>query len=97
MIKLKKNNNNKNEKKFIPNKLLKRYNIKIDVSSDDYRILNEKYNISFKERKSLAALLKTSQISYSDLMSVSKVLDVNSKFNFKPFNFPTSCSSIITS
>ncbi len=48
------------------------YNIKIDVSSDDYRILNEKYNINFKERKSLADLLKTSQISYSDLMSVSK-------------------------
>ena len=34
--------------------------------------MNEKYNINFKERKSLADLLKTSQISYSDLMSVSK-------------------------
>ena len=45
--------------------------IKVDVESSDHNMLIEKYNLHLSENKSLASLLKTSKIEYSDLMSFS--------------------------
>jgi len=45
--------------------------IKVDIESPDHNMLIEKYNLHLSEKKSLASLLKTSKIEYSDLMSFS--------------------------
>jgi tRNA uridine 5-carboxymethylaminomethyl modification enzyme len=45
-------------------------NIKIAVKSESHAILNKKFNLTLKENKSLASLLKTSKIKYSDLMQL---------------------------
>jgi tRNA uridine 5-carboxymethylaminomethyl modification enzyme len=45
-------------------------NIKIDVQSESHTLLKKKFNLTLKENKSLASLLKTSKIQYSDLMQL---------------------------
>ena len=45
-------------------------NIKVKVKSEAHALLEEKFNLSLKENKSLASLLKTSKIQYSDLMQL---------------------------
>ena len=44
--------------------------IKIEINSDSCKILEQKFDLSLKENKSLASLLKTSKINYSDLMDL---------------------------
>ena len=44
--------------------------IKIVVSSESHILLENKFNLTLKENRSLASLLKTSKIQYSDLMKL---------------------------
>ncbi len=44
--------------------------IKIDLDSNTHRLIKERFNLSLREKRSLASLLKTSKISYSDLMKL---------------------------
>ena len=45
-------------------------NIKIAVKSESHALLENKFNLTLKENRSLASLLKTSKIQYSDLMQL---------------------------
>ena len=45
-------------------------NIKVKVKSDTHALLEKKFDLTLKENKSLASLLKTSKIQYSDLMQL---------------------------
>ena len=45
-------------------------NIKIEVDSDTHKLIEQRFNLSLREKKSLASLLKTSKINYSDLMNL---------------------------
>jgi tRNA uridine 5-carboxymethylaminomethyl modification enzyme len=45
-------------------------NIKIAVKSESHTLLENKFNLTLKENRSLASLLKTSKIQYSDLMQL---------------------------
>jgi tRNA uridine 5-carboxymethylaminomethyl modification enzyme len=45
-------------------------NIKVRVKSETHSLLEKKFNLTLKENKSLASLLKTSKIQYSDLMQL---------------------------
>ncbi len=44
--------------------------IKVKVKSDTHTLLEKKFDLTLKENKSLASLLKTSKIQYSDLMQL---------------------------
>tara|TARA_Y100000768_G_scaffold86309_1_gene61817 strand:+ start:2293 stop:4170 length:1878 start_codon:yes stop_codon:yes gene_type:complete len=44
--------------------------IKVGLNSDTHAILEERFSLTLKEKKSLASLLKTSKIKYSDLMDL---------------------------
>mgnify|MGYP001435050796 CR=1 FL=1 len=44
--------------------------IKVDIDSETYKLIKERFNLSLREKKSLASLLKTSKINYSDLMEL---------------------------
>tara|TARA_B100001113_G_scaffold195613_1_gene160435 strand:- start:3549 stop:5426 length:1878 start_codon:yes stop_codon:yes gene_type:complete len=44
--------------------------IKIEIDSDTHRIVEQRFNLSLREKKSLASLLKTSKIGYSDIMNL---------------------------
>ena len=45
-------------------------NIKIAVKSESHTLIENKFNLTLKENRSLASLLKTSKIQYSDLMQL---------------------------
>ncbi len=44
--------------------------IDVDIDSDSHKIIEKKFNLTLKEKRSLASLLKTSKIGYSDLMKL---------------------------
>ncbi len=44
--------------------------IKVEIDSDTSKLLEKKFDLSLKEKRSLASLLKTSKIKYSDLMEL---------------------------
>ncbi len=45
-------------------------NIKIEIDSDTHKLIEQRFNLSLREKRSLASLLKTSKINYSDLMNL---------------------------
>lgn len=45
-------------------------NIKVKVESETHTMLEKRFNLHLKENKTLASLLKTSKIQYSDLMEL---------------------------
>ena len=45
--------------------------LKIEVESEDHKLLKKKYDLNLTENKSYASLLKTSKVQYSDLMKLS--------------------------
>ena len=44
--------------------------IKVELDSKSHKLIEQRFNLSLKEKKSLASLLKTSKIKYSDLMDL---------------------------
>ena len=44
--------------------------IKIEIDSETHKLIEQRFNLSLREKKSLASLLKTSKINYSDLMKL---------------------------
>ena len=44
--------------------------IKIEVDSDSHKLIEQRFSLLLREKKSLASLLKTSKVNYSDLMNL---------------------------
>jgi len=44
--------------------------IKIEINSETHKLIEQRFDLSLREKRSLASLLKTSRIDYSDLMEL---------------------------
>jgi len=44
--------------------------IKIEINSETHKLIKQRFDLSLKEKRSLASLLKTSKIDYSDIMDL---------------------------